>query len=94
MKFSYNKWLKEYQAGPTWPDRLVVVGILWTDATKSEDLDDSGVLVAFTPGVLMRADKNEVVVGHEVFNNRDHRDVTTVPRKMVKNITTFGSIAL
>lgn len=91
-KFNYKQWLLEYENNPKWPDSLTVVGILWTDATKGEDMDAAGVLLAFTPGVLMRADKKSVTVAHEVFDNLDMRDVTTVPRKMVKSITTFGTI--
>ena len=93
-KFSYGKWLKEYELGAKWPDRLTVVAILWTDATKGEDLESSGTLTALTPGVLMRADRHEIVVAHEVFNDKGVRDVTTVPRKMVKDILLFGTIEL
>lgn len=91
-KFKYSKWLADYEAGPKWPERMAVVGVLWEDATKCEEVADSGTLNAFTPGVLMRASKKEVVVAHEVFDDKSERDCTTIPRKMIKNITTLGQI--
>lgn len=93
-KFNYKAWAKKASGNPMWPEAVVVVGVTWVDATKGEDMRQAGSILAFTPGVLMRVDENEVVVGHEVFEDRSERDVTTIPAGMVKSIVTFGSTEL
>ena len=89
---TYGGWLKRYETGPQWPERLTLVGCLWEDAAHSEDSEESGTILSFISGVVVGADSKALKVAFEVFEDRSTRDVTTVPASLVRKVFRLGRV--
>jgi len=89
---TYPLWLKWYRQGENWPKRLIVAAIRWRDATYSEEMSNSGTIVAMTVGVVVEATTDHVKLAAEVFEDKSVRDVTTIPAGMVERVGTLAAL--
>ncbi len=62
--------------------------VYWTDAAE-----DDKPYEAVTIGVITKLNKKQVTIVGEWFIDGDRRNISTIPRGMVKKIITFKQIA-
>lgn len=74
-----------------------IVLISWNDANFDFDPADPldfTTTVGYTLGYLLKKTRKEVIVASELFSNGDIRQVTAIPRGMVRKIVTLRSFEL
>ena len=88
---TYKAWLKRYQKGPEWPEKVSIVSVVWDDASYAQDVEDSGLARAVTLGIVVEATPSYVKTASEFFVDKEVRDVTTIPAGMIIQVYSLGS---
>ena len=72
-----------------------LVVVKWEDATHQEDESKViGTMIGWTTGFLIYKNKKEIALCMEVFEDGAKRNITAIPRGMVKRITKLASIPI
>lgn len=73
------------------PKQLYFVAARWQDAALHSE-GTTGTIEAITVGVLRDITRKAVSLSHDVMEDLEHRETSTLPRKMVRHLTLFGVI--
>ena len=75
--------------------KVDLVVVKWEDATHQEDESKViGTMLGWTTGFLIYKNKKEVALCMEVFEDGAKRNITAIPRGMVKRITKLATIPI
>ena len=78
------------------PHKVRLILVKWEDATHL--VDDTGpapgTMIAWTAGFQLYRNKKEVALCMEIFEDGAKRNISTIPRGMVKSILTLAQFPI
>lgn len=76
-------------------DGFNISAVYWKDATGHDEMPEGGLkpIRVVTLGVVLEVTKEHVLMVSECFEDESSRQITSIPRGMVKKIVTLKGVA-